>query len=199
MNGPDRPVSYSAAMKTFHWATVAIVVALLALGWTMSDMPHTSPWTGKFYAWHKSLGVLVLFVTLARLAWRLALGVPPEEPTLKRWESVLSGLVHRLLYATLILQPLVGWALTTVAKKPLVFFGLFSLPGLPFLPNFEDPAAAVGVVWDIHSTLGSVIAWLFVLHAGAALKHHFLDRDGVLLRMAPGFLAPLLRRLRGSR
>lgn len=191
---------YPPLLKTIHWLTALVIIALLGIGWTMTgDLPLGGLSRGMLFSLHKSLGVLVLALTLLRLAWRVGHQPPPLPPGLKPWELRLVGLVHRTFYVLLLVQPLVGWAMYTMSPGKSRFFGLFRIPDLPFVPGFPHGGGAGEVLEGIHGFVAAVFAVLIVLHVGAALKHHFVVRDDVLLRMAPNVLAPVLRALRGER
>jgi len=193
------PDAYSGVMKTIHWTTAAVIIALLLIGWTMTGVEALpGPTRGALYGLHKSLGVLVLLLTLFRLPWRLAHRTPELPPTLRPWEIRLVGLVHRLFYVLLMAQPVVGWMLYSISTHKSLFFGLFRIPDLPFLARFAGNAAVVDALEGLHGTLAALLAVLIGLHVAAAVKHHFLARDDVLLHMTPALFAPLLRRLRGQ-
>lgn len=184
------PMVYDPVWKTFHWLTVLLVVALLAIGWTMSGP--------VLFMWHASLGVTLLAVMLARFFWRATHPVPPVPAALRPWEIKVLVIVQVLFYVLLLAQPLLGWALYSLAPSTTRFFGLTTLPRLPF---FSGPATSTGVralLEGAHATIATLLAGLVVLHAGAAMKHHFVIRDDVLLRMAPRSLGPFLSRLRGQ-
>lgn len=194
------PTAYTPVMKTVHWTTVVIVITLLGIGWTMTDNATMSRATIEMLiGWHKSLGILVLLLTLFRIAWGRTHRAPPLPPGLKPWEVVVVGVVHRLLYVLLILQPLTGWGIATLSSAKFRFFGLFEMPDLPFLAGVQQPLVVREGLEGIHGTVAGILAVLIVLHAAAAFKHHFMIRDAVLLRMAPAGLGPFLNRLRGER
>ena len=180
---------YDAVWKTIHWLTVAIVLALFVLGGLMSRQ------TPSLVMWHESLGICVLLLTLARLAWRFGHTPPPLPGGLRPWEAFAAVAVHRLFYVCLLLQPLVGWSLYSLSPAPRLFFGLFPIPRLP-LGGLAGGAREV--LAGAHGAVAALLALLFLLHVGAAMKHHLVLRDHVLLRMAPAWLAPLLDRLRGN-
>jgi cytochrome b561 len=187
-------------MKVIHWTTVAVVIALLIIGWTMtSGLTMSGPVRGMLYGLHKSLGVFILFLTLFRLYWRLTHPAPLLPPGLRPWEILLVAVVHKSFYALLFLQPLTGWMIYTVSPRKTLFFGLFRIPDLPFLASLGNSKTWLDALEGAHATMASLLALLIVLHVGAAFKHHFMVRDDVLLRMTPTALAPLLRKLRGER
>lgn len=200
MTDKRSPSVYDPVLKTLHWTIALAIIALLCIGGIMTSDLGFAPETRKaLYAFHKSLGVLVLLPALARIFWRLGREVPAMPPGLKAWEAWAATWVHRLLYVMLVLQPLSGWTLNTVAQRKTPFFGLFIIPDLPFLSGLADVKGALPALADAHGVLAAILTGLLVLHVGAAIKHHFLVRDDVLLRMAPASLGGMLRALRGER
>lgn len=185
----ENATGYDPVWKTIHWLTVAVILALFVLGGTMSrNTPH-------LVMWHESLGLCLLLLTLARLVWRFGHAAPPLPGGLRPWEAFAAVAVHRLFYVCLLLQPLIGWSLYSLSPVPRAFFGLFPIPKLPW--GGLAGAGARELLAGAHGAVAALLALLFFLHAGAAVKHHFVLRDDVLLRMAPAGLAPLLTRLRG--
>jgi cytochrome b561 len=175
---------YSATARTFHWITVAAVVVMVPLGFTMAYRGNVlNIWddtTNNLYSAHKLIGFTLLWVLLARLIYRLVRGAPPPEPTLESWQVAGSHVVHWLLYAIVIAMPILGW-LGVSYYPALDIFGLFSLPAL-VQPN-EEAAARV---LSIHATLAFVLVALVAAHATMALYHHFIRKDNVLRRMLGG-------------
>ncbi|PTM41876.1 cytochrome b/b6 domain-containing protein [Bosea sp. 124] len=175
---------YSAAARHMHWATAGAVLVMVPLGLAMTYRGNTlNVWDGltdALYSSHKLLGFLVLWLVAGRLAYRLLRGAPPDEPTLLWWHRAASHLLHWLLYGLLIVVPLLGWIGVSLYPS-LTLFGLVNLPALA-APN-EDLANAV---LTVHGKLAIVTALLACAHAGAALYHHLIRRDGVLRRMLPG-------------
>lgn len=192
--------AYTPGMKAIHWTTAAMVIALFFLGWAQTSDWNISDTTRRtLFGIHESFGITVLFLTAFRAFLRATRPIPPLPASLPRWEAVAARAVHWLFYALLILQPLAGWVLYSVSSEKNQFFGMVRIPDLPFLVRFENAQPVIDVLEDVHATVGFSLAVLFVVHVGAAFKHHFLARDDVLLRMAPAVLAPFLRGLRGER
>jgi cytochrome b561 len=191
--------AYSPVMKTIHWTTVALVLALLVLGWSMSDLEATDPIRAGLYGGHKSLGLCLLLLTLFRCAWRSTHPVPALPPGLEPWEIRLVHLVHNLLYVLLVVQPLTGWLIHSAMPEGDRFFGAFPIPVLPGLTGLARQEAAMELLEGLHGTGAVLLVVVIILHVGAALKHHFMVRDDVLLRMSPKAFGPFLRRLRGER
>ncbi|MGE4328884.1 cytochrome b [Diaphorobacter sp.] len=174
---------YGATAIALHWVLGLAIVALFGVGWYMTGLPF-SPQRLKLYNWHKWAGVAILGLSAMRLAWRLA-NRPPALPAevqsaMPRWQQLAHHGVHHLLYALFFVVPLVGWAYSSAAGFPIVFLGLIPLPD--FVP--ASPALAETLKpW--HAWTAYALAGLVALHVAAALKHHFVDRDGLIGRMLP--------------
>jgi cytochrome b561 len=178
IEGLERGDRYSRGAIAFHWAIAALVLFNLWLGLFHENLPRD--W--KVMPVHKSVGITILALTLGRIAWRL-LHHPPRLPEpLPAWEKAVAHSVHFILYALLLILPLTGWLLSSNPEKPrpVSFFFLFDLPVLP-----ATPALASGA-HEAHELLGYLMTALVLIHIAAALRHHFLLRDGVLGRMLPG-------------
>ena len=169
--------------KALHWIVAGLVLAMLPLGFAMVWLVSTLGTKFALYQLHKSLGVLVWALVLARLAWRWLNPLVPVPPAdLEPWERVAAKLTHGGLYLLLLVLPVTGWimASTSPLGLPTLVFGLFTLPN-PFGPD----AALEGAMKLVHGGLALLVALLLALHVGAALHHHFVRRDGVLVRMLP--------------
>lgn len=171
---------WGAVAKGLHWSVALAVLFMIGLGLIMTAWP-ISPIKLKMYLVHKSLGIVILAVMIVRLLWRLANPAPVLPDTLKPYERLLAHANHALLYILLLAMPISGWVINSAANFPLRVFGLFQLPQLvPPNKSLQELAEAV------HFGLFLTIAVLLILHVAAALKHHFVLKDGVLLRMLPG-------------
>ncbi|RQO56981.1 cytochrome b [Paucibacter sp. KBW04] len=169
---------YSGVAIAFHWLLAVAIVGAFGMGLYMADLPF-SPTRLKLYNWHKWAGVTILTLSALRLLWRLT-HRPPVDLHMPRWQALAAHLTHGLLYAMFFAVPLVGWAYSSAAGFPIVWFGVLPLPD--FVP--VDKALAE-ILKDAHEMLAWVMALLVLAHLGAALKHHFIDRDGLLQRMLP--------------
>jgi cytochrome b561 len=169
---------YSRVAITLHWTIAVLIIVNLAIG-----LLHETLFKGAIPL-HKSIGMLVLVLSIVRLGWRLTHRPPGLPATVKRWERGLAHAVHWLFYALMILIPLSGWVFTSASPKryPLDFFGVVPLP---MFPVAQDKAVS-HMVAERHEQLAYLMIALLVLHIGAALKHRFLDRDLTLDRMMPG-------------
>ncbi len=168
----------------FHWLTLLLVLGLVVVGLLMQELPNT-PAKIQVYALHKSVGLTVLGLTVLRLLWRLVAGAPAPVPGTPRWQSAIAQGTHGALYAILLAMPLSGWLYNSASGFPLQWFGVFKLPAL----SGRDPGLKA-FAGEAHEWLFIAMAVIVALHAAAALKHHYLDRDRTLSRMLPGLPAP---------
>lgn len=171
--------TYTATAIGLHWLIALGIAGSFAVGLYMQDLP-LSPDKLKIYSWHKWAGVTIFLLVLVRLGWRLS-HVPPAPPAgLPAWQLRAAAAVHGLLYVLMIAIPLSGWLMSSAKGYQTVWFGLVPLPDL-----LQKDKALGEMLALIHQWLNYSMAGLVLAHAGAALKHHFIDRDGVLPRMLP--------------
>ncbi len=172
-----RTERYSTVAIGFHWTIALLVLFNLAVGLLHESVPALR----ALMPAHKAVGITVLVLTAARVAWRLAHSAPALPVTMPVWQKKLAHSTHWLLYALLVVMPLSGWAMVSGGAKnsPLDWFGVFSIPYLPVSKNTG------GVAHQAHGIFGWAMLALVALHIGAALYHHFIRRDRVLAGMAP--------------
>ena len=174
---------YSTVAVALHWLLALVILAMFGVGVYMTDLPF-SPQRLKLYNWHKWAGVTFLALTVLRLLWR-ATHRPPELPAaiaraMPSWQSRAYQATHHLMYLLFFAVPLVGWAYSSAAGFPIVWFGQIPLPDL--LPVNKELAE---LIKPLHKLLALALMALAGLHIAAALKHHWVDRDGLLHRMLP--------------
>jgi cytochrome b561/polyisoprenoid-binding protein YceI len=179
---------YSTVAIVLHWTIAALIVLQVVLA---GRMEARTPEAFAVTQFHKSVGITILLLSLARLAWRLTHRPPPEPPGLAGWERGLAGAVHWGLYAVMILMPLTGWIMVSTSRitLPTLLYGTLPWPHLPGLPELAPTAKAAWneVAKTAHHTIIKGAYVLFGLHVAGALKHHLVDRHTpVLPRMAPG-------------
>lgn len=173
---------YSTVAILLHWVLGTALVALFFFGTYMADLPF-SPQRLKLFNYHKWAGISILILSALRLLWRLthpAPALPAKiELAMPGWQLKAHQLTHVALYALFFVVPLIGWAYTSAAGFPVVLFGLFQLPDLV---GADKALAELIKPW--HQISAFALAGLVVLHVAAALKHQFIDRDGLLKRMS---------------
>jgi cytochrome b561 len=171
-----RHIRYSSVAIWFHWTIAALVIANLAIGLFHESLLRGVGWAIPL---HMSFGLTVLILSLGRVAWRLAHRFPPTPNDIPGWQQVAARATHLGLYALILLMPLTGWMMASAGTHPIPFYWLVDAPKLPV------SKAIGGVAHQGHGVLGWLMLALVVLHIAAALRHHFVLRDGVLARMAP--------------
>lgn len=190
MSMANTQTRYGSVAMTLHWLIAIAVITNIALGLYFADLPRSDPDKFMLTQLHKSIGLTVLVLSLARLGWRLINPVPPlpaNMPAILKWAAHGS---HFLLYFLIIAIPLSGWLLVSASPLglPTMYFGMIEWPNLP---GFADMTRAAKK--PLSHEFGAVhvyLAWsaivLVPIHIGAALYHQFIRRDDILLRMLPG-------------
>jgi len=173
------PARYDPTAIALHWLLALMILGSLALGTYMTGLALT-PTRLKLFNWHKWAGIVILTLSALRLAWRLT-HRPPTDAPMPAWQQRAARAVHRVLYGLFFAVPLAGWAYSSAAGFPVVVFGVLPLPD--WVPADRELAA---LLKPLHKGLAWSLAVLVVLHVGAALKHQWIDRDRLLLRMMPG-------------
>jgi len=196
MQSTDSP-SYTKTAKVLHWLIALAIIFMLILGWSFDFLPRGETKFALFQL-HKSVGITILLLSLLRLGWRLGHRAPPLPTSMARWEQNAAHLGHFLLYTAMILMPLSGWVMVSASSHnvPTILYGFVPWPNVP-VPA-DNKQAVDHLTHDIHGLTAYVLALLVGGHAAAALKHHFISKDDVLLRMAPRSLTGFLNRLRGK-
>ena len=184
-----RSPRYTTVAIVIHWLIAAAIIFQIILGWRMGDEAK-GPATYAIFQLHKSIGITILLLSLARLAWRLFHRPPPHPATQPRWETVASQVVHVAFYVIMIGLPVTGWIMVSASRLtiPTLLYGAIPWPHLPFLPEL---AAGPKHLWHEigevgHGLLVKLTYALLALHLGAVAKHQILDKDEVLGHMAPG-------------
>jgi cytochrome b561/polyisoprenoid-binding protein YceI len=173
---PAQRYSYTAI--TLHWLIALLLMFQIALGWALEG--NNSPELFARYQLHKSVGITILLLSLARLAARLFTSRPPasEGPA---WTRALASTVHWLFYLVMILGPITGWLLVSTARVqvPTLLYGILPWPHLPVGRGWHEPAES------IHGAMAWLAIGLFALHIAGALRHQWLLGKPELERMIP--------------
>jgi cytochrome b561 len=178
----DRPDSWGAVAKLLHWVAAVLILALLGLGLSMVHAQMSSGAKFGTYQLHKSTGFLVLAVTLMRGVWRAANFAPSPPEGMKLWEWLFARSLHLALYVFVLAMIASGWLMVSASPLPIP-------TRLPFgfaVPNLTGPNPLIEARAKFtHEVLSKLVIAAIALHVTGALKHHFIDRDGVLSRMLP--------------
>jgi cytochrome b561 len=167
---------YNMLAKILHWCSAFLILGLFLLGLWMVELTYYSQWYKLAPHWHKSVGLCLFFVTIFRLIWKTTTKAPVIEG--QRWEKFAAKLLHHLFYVLLFAVFISGYMISTADGRSIQIFNWFALPGLgAFFENQEDIAGV------IHFYLACAIIALAIVHALAALKHHFINKDNTLRKM----------------
>jgi cytochrome b561 len=173
---PDEP-AYDGGARFLHWSIVALIAAQFVIGWTMPDVHRDTKPVGLI-AWHLGVGATLVAAMVVRIVWRLTHRPPPD--ALSPLLSAVSRITHVLLYAALVLVPVLGWANASARGWSVKLLGL-----IPY-PSLTAAGSAFGhEMGDIHGVMAWVLFALIAMHVAAALFHRFVLRDNVLHRMLP--------------
>ena len=171
------PPTYSITARVLHWTTAALVLTMIPIGLVMANF-SLGPTGDVLYDIHRSIGAVLIPIVLLRLAYRLANPPPPLPDDIPAVQRLAANLMHWALYLLLIVQAFVGWIATSAYRAPINVFWLFELP--PIWP-VDQPFSEQ--LFGVHRLLGIALALLICVHIAAALYHHFVRKDDVLLRM----------------
>lgn len=172
--GIDPLTRYNSTARAFHAVIAVLVIANIVLG-----IGHDAfEGTAFGIPLHKSIGLTVLFLSIARLGWRFTWKTPQYNPPLTALERMVAKPVHVIFYGLILIMPMTGWIFSSAGKYPLAWFGV---PIPKFALTKTD--AIVGISHEGHEILGFLMIALVALHVAAALRHHFILKDGVLRRM----------------
>lgn len=177
---PEAPARYSSLQIAIHWITAVIILGMIPVGLTMTRLgPGTT--TNLLYELHKSFGLIVIGLAVIRIVVRLSTGVPPIVRTIPAWQRIVARGTHYALYALIVLVPLVGWIATSTCCPPVNLFWT-----IPVTLPFEGGMEASEPIFTVHRILAISLAAILLLHASAALRHHYLIKDDTLRKMLPG-------------
>ncbi len=164
--------------RTLHWATAALVAGGFGAAWLFNAL-GPGPTAARLVDVHRSIGLCILLVTVARVAWRATHPLPPVPSAL--WERWLAAAVQALLYLALLAMPILGWLGSNAQGDAVAFLGMVPLPDI--VEANQDLGDRLFV---LHGWFGYAILALLTLHIGGALRHRFIKNDGVLQRMTTG-------------
>jgi cytochrome b561 len=174
----DTLTQYGLISKLLHWLSAIVIIGMFIVGYWMVDLTYYSQWYKTAPDWHKSIGLLLLLTTIFRLLWKIL--TPSPKPIATQSHLVQNGakIAHSLLYLLLLVIMTSGYLISTADDRAIDVFNWFSIPSLGKL--FDEQEDISGL---IHEYAAYAIMAFALLHAIAALKHHFIDKDATLSRM----------------
>ncbi|QSP94598.1 cytochrome b [Marinobacter salinisoli] len=174
----NSPTGYGLVSVALHWLVAVLVLGLFALGWWMVDLDYYDSWYKTGPDIHRSVGIILFGLMVFRTVWRGANKRPAPLTNHTRWEVAAAHGVHVVLYLLLFTATVSGYLISTADGSSIHVFDWFHVPSVTGqVKGLEDIAG------DVHYWTTWAIVVLAGLHAGAALKHHFIDRDATLRRM----------------
>lgn len=171
---------YSRFAVLLHWLIALLIISAFALGVTMVDIPGITPTKLRYFSWHKWLGVTVLGLAGVRILWRLTHPAPAYPDGIPDWQKTAAHGLHGLLYVLMFAIPVSGYFYSLAAGVPVVYLGVFPLPVFIEANDVLKP-----ILKQLHYALNMSLLALVAAHVAAALKHVFIDRDGIFRRMLP--------------
>jgi len=171
---------YSPPAIVLHWLLALLIFVTFPLGVYMHELP-LSPDKLKLYSYHKWIGITILLLASLRVMWRVTHTPPPLPDDMARWQRLASQVVHGLLYLLILAIPLSGWLMSSAKGFQTVWFGVLPLPDL-----IGKDKALGDLLAGVHQALNFTLLALVILHVGAALKHHFMERRPFMQRMGWG-------------
>ncbi len=168
--------TYGTVAIVLHWVMAAMIIGLFILGLYMTGLDYAHPWNNSAPHLHESLGIIVLGLLIVRTLWTFV-NVKPSLEAMPGWERIAARAVHLAFYFLMFSIALSGYLIPTADGRAIKVFNWFKVPALVTITRQEDFAGKV------HYTLAICIIALTILHALAALKHHFMDKDDTLTRM----------------
>lgn len=171
---------YAGIQIALHWIIALIIFGMVPVGLVMTRL-DPSNLTNLLYELHKSFGLIVFGLVVIRIAARLVLGAPPLEPNMPGWQVIAARISHGALYVLMVLVPLTGWAATSACCAPVNLFWTIPLT-LPIGGGFDT----AGPIFLLHNIFTMAMVALVLIHAVAALYHHYAMKDDTLRKMMPG-------------
>lgn len=175
----DSSTAYGPISRFNHWIVAAAMIGLLVSGLVMAYGSFPRETVAVIRDWHKPIGILVLGYGLWRIGWRIVQGFPKGAARMPHWQTVASKVAHLSLLASVLMMPTSGLIMSIYAGHDVGALG-FIIPGqakVEWVSNFAGL---------MHQYTGFALIGLLIVHVGAALKHHFIDRDATLRRMVGG-------------
>ncbi len=176
---------YNSVAISLHWLIAFFLVALLAMGKYMTGLEETDSLRYSLTQWHKSIGIVVLLLVLARIVWRLTHEPPALPGSTNLFERVAGHAAHFGLYVLMVIIPVSGWVMVSLSplKLKTELFGIIPWPHITFLNNVANVEVLAERSVDLHTWLANSMIALVLLHIAAALFHQFIKKDQLISRM----------------
>jgi cytochrome b561 len=175
---------YTWPAVTIHWIVAVLIIGNLCWGLYMIGL-ELSPTKLKYFSWHKWNGITIFLLSFLRLWWRLGHPAPPLPETMPEWQRTVAHGSHYLLYVLFFAAPLSGWLYSSAAGFQTVYFSVLPIPDL-----LSKDLELAGVLKVVHRSINYTMAALILAHIFAAIRHHLIDRDDILVRMLPFLKVP---------
>jgi cytochrome b561 len=172
--------AYTSAARVLHWITAFLILIVIPLGWVIG-FELGGNLQDQLYDLHRSIGALFIPVVLVRVTYRWTHAPSPLPDDISHFQQFAAHVTHMALYALLIGQPLIGWIATSAYRAQITVFGLFDLP-----PIWPEERAFSERMFQLHALMGFSIAALVAAHIAAAVYHHVVRKDRVLMRIITG-------------
>lgn len=178
MNFKNTENTYGLVTISIHWLTAVLIISAFGLGLYVEELEYAHPWYHKGPALHKSIGLTVFFLVIFRLIWHRLVSAPPKPLPMEQKELMIAKAVKYALYSLMVLIPIAGYFISTADGRGVAFFGLFKIPAIIAKKKPQEE-----LFEEVHEIAAFLMMGLVLLHALAALKHHFIEKDATLLRM----------------
>lgn len=179
--------TYTRMAIRLHWVIAVLIICLLIGGTLMGYIPKdNSTLRAMVYNWHKTIGMLILALSIFRLVWRLTHKPPALPSDITGLPKLISKITHIFFYVFMIAMPLIGWSIISTSRFPSKLFNAFPMPELPFWQDLaKEPKHDVHEFFEnAHEKLAYIAVALILLHVFAAIKHHKAGGD-IMVRMIP--------------
>lgn len=177
-HGNNKIEDWDTVTKFLHWLSAIIIISLFILGVWMTNLDYYSKWYHIAPDIHKSVGLILLAITIFRLPWRLINTTPKPLANHTKLEIRLSNYMQVILYLLIFSIIISGYLISTADGRSISIFGFISIPAV--LTKIPNQATIMGT---IHMYLAYIVIALVFIHSLAACKHHYFDKDNTLKRM----------------
>lgn len=172
--------AYTVTARVLHWVTAALVLGMIVVGVVIANK-WGGAWQDRLYDLHKSTGAILIPIIIGRILYRWKHPPAPLPADIPAIQQFAAYTTHYLLYGLLVAQMFMGWIATSAYRAPVPVYGLFNLP-----PIWPENRAFSEQLLSVHRVVGITIAVVAAVHIGAALYHHVVRKDRVLMRMITG-------------